>query len=709
MKAIYTHSLLVLGLLPLGHAAEQPRMQPYATDWRYGGQRLASVAFLLDAPAGKDGFIRASNGHLVKPNGERFRVWGMNLTGPANFPSQEDAPAFAAQLAGVGLNCVRFLFIDQPAPAGLLNPKRNDTRAFDAGQLDRLDFFVAELKKRGIYSYISLNVARKYKDGDGVRDYEYLGYAKALTFFDERLIALQKEYARLLLTHHNPYTNSEYRHEPAVAIIELMNENSVLQAWLRGGLLGKNSLENRTAWTDITATYERDLTDRYHAWLRKKGHAPAPRLKPEEFASAPAEQFRMEAAYYMDLEDAYFQMMYNYLRKELGVRPLIVGTTDFSAGASGYPLLRSASRLDLLAGNSYWQHPRYEADPATTPGVRVRFHIQNTPMIGDPLNSLVVRLSRSAVAGKPYVVSEANHPFPSEYACEGIPILAAYGGFHDWDGVMFYNFESRNPSQWDPSIRLWFNMRADPVKMAQIASGALTFLRADVRPALKTVTRTYSPAQVYESLRLPRAESPYFTPGFPRDLPLRHATRIGGFEGPPTGTFSSGAGQPFVSDTKELAWHKRFISVDTARTQALVGFCEAFPAALSHLSASVKNDFAAITLASLDPTPIAKSARLLLTAGARVANSGMKWNDKHTTLEDWGVAPTVIEPVGGAVTLKSLEGAVKVEATPLDGAGRPVGKAVSARKTASGWELAIGDPATVWYLVQVDRGNGPLQ
>ena len=33
-------------------------------------------------------------------------------------------------------------------PSGLIDRHQNDTQAFDAEQIDRLDFFVAELKKR---------------------------------------------------------------------------------------------------------------------------------------------------------------------------------------------------------------------------------------------------------------------------------------------------------------------------------------------------------------------------------------------------------------------------------------------------------------------------------------------------------------------------------------------------------------------------------
>ncbi len=700
-RMMRARQLSVLLLLSAGIVAGQSGMRPFAVDWRNNGRDLASVAFLLDAPAGHAGFIQSRGGHLVKPDGERFRIWGVNLTGPANLPSKNDAPMVAAHLAGMGLNCVRFHLLDQRAPLGILDASRNDTQALDARQMDKLDFFIAELKKRGIYSDLNLNVGRVYEEGDGVREFEYLGYAKGVTYFDERLLVLQREYARQLLTHHNPYTRSEYRNEPAVAIVELVNENSLIHAWLRGRLQGNNTRKNRDTWPDITASYERDLTRKYQTWLAAKGYAAVPRLRPSEFASAPVERFRREATFYMELEDTYFQSMRRLLKEELGLRALIIGTSDFEP--AGYAMLRSASRLDVVDAHDYWQHPRYTTDWGTALGFRRAFEIANTPMVNEPLRSTVVRLSRSAVAGKPFIVSEMNHSFPSEYACEGIPILAAYGAFHDWDGIIWYNFESIDPSQWDASIRLWFNIRADPVKTAQVVSGALTFLRPDVKPAAQTVTRTYTLEQVLESLRLPATESPYFTPSFPRDIPLRHATRIGGFDGPTTAKFESPGGQPFVCDTNEIEWGNGAVRVDTARTQALVGFSKAFSRAPANFSADVNNPFAAITLVSMDAAPIAQAARLLLTTGSRVANSAMKWNAKRTGLEAWGTAPTVIEPVTGTITLTNLKGATNVRLTPLDGGGGSIGRAIPARKTENGWRLAIGEATTVWYLVQVDR------
>jgi len=53
------------------------------------------------------------------------------------------------------------------------------------------------------------------------------------------LVDLQKEYARQVLTHHNPYTGTQYRDEPGVALLELTNENSLFAGWLTGALDGQ--------------------------------------------------------------------------------------------------------------------------------------------------------------------------------------------------------------------------------------------------------------------------------------------------------------------------------------------------------------------------------------------------------------------------------------------------------------------------------------
>jgi len=697
------------------------QMRPFTMDWRDNADSLVDVSFLLDIPAGKDGYISTSNGHLVKPNGERFRIWGINFTGASCFPSKEDAPKVAEHLARFGINCVRFHFLDSNWSASVFVKGRDDTRALDEQQLDRWDYFVAELKKRGIYTNINLNVGRNYRKGDGVKDYEYLGLAKVVNYFDSRVQELHREYAEQLLTHYNPYTKSQYRHEPAVATIELVNENSIVEAWMADRLIGRNTGQQRGTWIDITPYYTAQLTEKYNVWLTGRlslsqlkelrdmagvgADELVPRLTRNQFAKAPKKRFHLEATFYMELEHDYFTMMYDFLKKNLGVEPLIAGTSDHGHSKSGYPLLTSTSQMDIVDGHVYWQHPSYGTDPKTK---RRTFSIKNTPMVDDPFNSTVVQLSRSAVAGKPYTVSETNHPFPSEYACEGIGILAAYAAFHDWDGIYLYTFEHKNPKEWVSKMPGHFDIRPDPVKMCNIAACAAMFLRGDVRPALETSRRSYSIEQVREGIRLPYSERTYFTPGFSLEIPLRHATQIDGFDEAYGQHAKSGRSSPTVSDTGELAWYhsekkKAFVTVETEKSQALIGFLKGCDRKLKNLYAAVENKFCSIILTSLDGRAVSNSERLLLVVTARSANSGMIWNEKRNTLSNWGSAPTVIEPVEGEVVLRGLESAHRVEMIPLDGAGKPLADSVSYLAKRGDFTLSIGARPTTWYLIRIHR------
>lgn len=66
----------------------------------------------------------------------------------------------------------------------------------------------------------------------------------------------------------------------------------------------------------------------------------------------------------------------------------------------------------------------------------------------------------------------------------------------------------------------------------------------------------------------------------------------------------------------------------------------------------------------------------LLTAGSRVTNTGMKWNDAHTRVANQGESPSLIEPVAGTVRRRGLRGE---------------------------WALPIGSPVTTWYVISVRR------
>lgn len=711
----------------LASQGSEDRFVPYPVVWEDVADCAIDLSFLLDKPAGKDGFITVQDGHFVTPTGKRLRFWGVNFSSRGGLPPKEHAPIIADRLARLGVNCVRFHFFDRLAPDGIIDAARDDTRQFDPSRLDQLDFFIAQLKERGIYSDVNLNVARTYKSGDGVKDYQLLGFAKALTYFDPRLLELQREYAQKLLTHRNPYTGNEYRHEPAVALIEFVNENSLIEAWMDGRLRGTNTQRNPGTWTDIPASYAEDLTRLYNDWLKKNvdsatleaiaqeaGVEPGqaiPRLKPDEFNKASAQRFHTEARFYMEIEREYFTKMKSFLRDEIGVKQLIIGNSDHGHSHSGYPIVATTSLLDVVDGHVYWQHPSYIRDPKT--GRTLGFKIPNTPMVVDPLHSTVVQLARTPVLNKPYTVSEVNHPFPHQYACEGIPVLAAYASFQDWDGIFWYTMAHREVVGTEPRIAGHFDLAFDPVKLTQLAAGSLAFLRGDVQKARQVVTRSYTAEQVRESIRLQRRWElqPFFTPGFPLAMPLQHAVRVSSFVGPPTQEFEPIDENPIRSDTGEITWwtdgKRGLVVIDSPRWQAIVGHCGGaannggLVPETKNLALGLTTPFAGVTLASLDQQSIAGSQQLLLTTCAQVANTGQRWNDEKTTLEDWGAAPTVIERVHGTVILRNMAGK-KVTVQPLDAQGRPMATAYSAEEKDGAWRIVVAHPTT-WYLITIQK------
>jgi hypothetical protein len=103
-----------------------------------------------------------------------------------------------------------------------------DHLTIDPKRLERLDYLIAELKGQGIYVDVNLHVSRWFDEAEGfVARQQRPNYDKGLDNFEPRMIELQKKYARDLLAHVNPYTKNRYAAEPAVAFVEINNENAL--------------------------------------------------------------------------------------------------------------------------------------------------------------------------------------------------------------------------------------------------------------------------------------------------------------------------------------------------------------------------------------------------------------------------------------------------------------------------------------------------
>ncbi len=188
--------------------------------------------------------IKASRSRLVVDergrfslDGERLRLVGLNRT---DLPAKGKAEGVAAWMAAMGLNAIRFHHIDAPWSASLLPGYGKSTRTLDPEALDRLDWFVAKLEEAGILVDMNLLTGRQFSSLDGLpKEVDAIADFKArhsLGFYYRAALDLQKEYARSLLGHRNPYTGKTYAKDPRVAIVEINNENGLVQSWLSGQL-----------------------------------------------------------------------------------------------------------------------------------------------------------------------------------------------------------------------------------------------------------------------------------------------------------------------------------------------------------------------------------------------------------------------------------------------------------------------------------------
>jgi len=686
----------------------------YAMQWSQAERSLVDLSGFLEKPAGKAGFVRAKDGHLYDPRGRRFRIWGINMGAEDCYPPKELAPDIAGDLARLGFNYVRMHHMDAGfGPVSVFKDGADNTRSLDPERLDRLDFFVAELKKRGVYTNFNLNNSRSFRPADGVRDRKPLGVGKTATYFNPRLIELQHEYARLLLDRVNPYTGNHYRDEPALIAVEMVNENSLIEGWIMDRIHCPNA-DGRAMFGSLPESYGVELTVQFNQWLAAQGDEKfidrlreesgvkpgqlIPRLRAPEFATASQERFRTEAEFYMHLEDTFFTDFKQLLRDELGIKSMLVGPADHNDGAAMFPHLKTlAKHFDFIDGHGYWEHPQLEKP----------HWVRNSPMVNDPLDSSYNQFTRSPVLGVPFVVGETSGPYPGDYSAETFPILTAYACLQDWDGVCWFYYGKGRKEGDDAGIGDFFALGNDPSRMASIAASASMFHRQDVSAAKTTVIRAYDASSLIESMRMDRASSrPFFTSGYSLPTALSHAVRLTFDPSCATALPDITSNDDYVSDTGQLRWRQAqqkrgVVSINTPKTQALIGFIGDTPSDLPHLKAHLDNPFATIVLTSLDDQRLETARKMLLFAGNRVQNTGLAFERDHQTIVTLGQRPTQIERMRGTVTVAGLEGAARVTLTPLQAIGAPQGEPLSLPVTSHGdIQITLDRVPTVWWLIE---------
>ncbi len=256
---IPSSALLAAALLSTASFAAD--LQPFRMPWDDASPGITNLQAWQAQPAGAAGRVTVSPEGQYEVGGERIRFLGVNVSATAAFPTHERAEGHAARLARFGYNAVRFHHMDAnwDRDGVIIDYLGGTSRNLSADRLDRMHYFMARLAAHGIYSNINLLVSRVFLAGDGLgAEITQMGWKdqQILGFFNPTALALQQEYATKLLTAPNPYRGGQsLAQDPAVAFVEILNENGMLQKWYDGVL------------DAMPAVYRAQLAGRWNTWL----------------------------------------------------------------------------------------------------------------------------------------------------------------------------------------------------------------------------------------------------------------------------------------------------------------------------------------------------------------------------------------------------------------------------------------------------------
>jgi len=840
--------IALLTVLVFCSAAPAQEMVPFVIPAEPSAESLIAAPTLgAIAPDGPRVIVKDGQFSL---GGKRHRVWGMNLCFGGCFPDKDNARRVAARLASAGVNSIRFHHMDSADyPRGIW---KRGTNELHGEALERLDYFIDQLAKRGITSNINLHVGALHSRRLGLPD-SGMKYDKMACIFTPQLVAAQKTYARELLTRVNTVRKIRYADDPAVAFVEITNENSLFmwgsERYLRNGmpdhyrniLTGQfnawlkkrygTSEKLRTAWSGGATKLGKNLVkgawelerhagckgqikplaepagamrvviekhggQNWHLQFRHTGfgvkrreyytlsfraRADKPRtigvgvgqdhqpwrglgLGQDVNLTTQWRSFRLgfvanqtdddarvafqlgadgtsvefadlqlrsggkeglaagetlEAAnivlyrggetsaratdrmrFYAEIEKAYFDGMKRFVRKDLGCKALITGTIVM--GTLG---LWAQSDMDFIDTHAYWQHPHFPGRPWDPNN----WTVGQKAMTDDPERSTLFDLAASRLAGKPYTVSEYNHPAPNDYQAECVPMLASFAAAQDWDGVWLFTYSNGEHDAKRRHFRGYFDMDFNSTKWGFMRAGAAIFRDGGIEPLQDAVTSDLTGRrdlladlaglQQAHARKMMRSvtEAAEGKLKWQDALDHRLAVSLGAtVPGRPTG-------RPTRSTV--LSWDARDTSrrsyiAKGAGAEVLVLHGENFAGRFYGRSVlATSPDFMVITVTALDGRELPTSDTILITACGRCENTGMGFSkDRRTVGRTWGREPVLIEAVSVMVGVPEL-GTRTFTCRALDPSGRAAGKVAVVGGALGPMVTLSPEHKTMWYLL----------
>ncbi|MCE5299759.1 MAG: CIA30 family protein [Spirochaetia bacterium] len=414
-------------------------------------------------------------------------------------------------------------------------------------------------------------------------------------------------------------------------------------------------------------------------------------------------------------EESYWTQIHNHI-KSINPGLITIGTV---VGNSTPNLMNI---FDMIDSHAYWYHPAFPVAQWQDP-----WYVTNSSLAGATDGGTISGLAVKRVAGKPFSVTEYNHPQPNSYGQEAMLFLSAYAAFQDWDAIYAYTYQDGNINWSEQKMAGYFDYAKDPSKMANFMAGASIFRLADVAASGQAITVSLSKAQ--EVSMLPSAPQWRLIDasdlGINKKQALMRAVAMvveGGFAVPgavPPASVPTPAANRFVTDTGELDWNAagKVFTINTDRTKSVLGYCIGQNYDLGGIIirplASMQN-WASISVTLKQGATLASGAqKMLVTAAGFSMNTGMEYRlypsnsaagappsaDANINVSAWGTAPVLTEGIGADIVIPYPYRNVKVYS--LDATGARVLSLPVANESGNA-KFSISDARqTIWYEVEV--------
>ncbi|MEM2200686.1 MAG: hypothetical protein QW162_02285, partial [Ignisphaera sp.] len=618
--------------------AEQ-KLFEFVLPWNDTATSSFDLSKYLHKPAGRYGHVYVGpDGHLYVGD-QRIKFLGVSIVASSAFSPPSVVDEFVERLAKYGINLIRLHALDAHWTSRNIF-EIGTTRKLDSERLSRLDYLIYKLKENGIYVNINLMCYRSYTSADGLpkeADNMQVKDKHLLPFFYEPAKELVKEFSKQLLTHVNPYTGLSYAEDPAVAFIEILNEYGMLFGWLDGAV------------DRLPSIFKAELQKKWNEYLRQKyvitenlrkawgALNPDENLEQGTVRIFTSSEYRARSVaaqkdwveFLWRLEYNFFIEMYKYLKEELKVKALVVGTQVVFGGTPNIQQL-----LDLIDTHHYWRYPV---------GSGSDFYVVNDAMVNSPTGNTIISIAYRRVYGKPFMISEYNHPAPNMYRSEAMIFLPAFGAYQDWDAIVFYSYGDAGGSFVFNSMRMrsTLDIDQDPARWALMVTAYMMFMRGDVQPAKQWVAVDFPKDLEIELVRNGRASVwnlPHGTMVSPEYIPLlRGVGLVTSNRTKPTNAVAPAnvvapREQLYVSDTGEIIWDCKEIDrcvfiVNTSRSKVVTGFIGGRKIDLGNVFIEVKstllNGWATIALHVLEGEDFANAKKVLVIAIGSVFNTNM--------------------------------------------------------------------------------------